>query len=91
MKTMMAEQMGLTNQDTTIDEMPAQCSHTSAAFMVGSVDTRQHNCRNDGLQRRYRARKDTDMRPIRLISHADVRQAQMLAANSEPIGMVHAA
>ena len=88
---MMAEQMGLTNQDTTIDEMPAQCIHTSAVFMVGSADTRQLNCRNDGLQRRCGAREDIDMRAVRLISHADVRQDHMLAATAEPTGKVHAA
>ena len=88
---MIAEQMGLTNQDTTIDEMPAQCIHASAVFTVGSGDSRQHNCRNDGLQSRCGARKDTDMRPFRLISHADVRQACMLTATAEPTGKVYAA
>ena len=57
---------------------------------LASVDTRGHNRRYNVLHRHCKIREDTSMRPFRLISHADVRQARMLAATAEPTGKVHA-
>ena len=72
MNTMMAEQMGLTNQDTTIDEMPAQCGNNSAILMVGSVYRSQDSHNYSMLQRHCGACKSTNMlsRP-----YSEVRQA----------------